>query len=144
MTWWADAERNFFFTCSDGHDFAVLAKSSDGPEEHICPGMFDPDDTSKPMSCGLMAKRTGFSEIKMGTSLVVTTFEQNGRLARRYRSGGKSTYISESKLHYLDTGDTGGKYSKAYDEKVVKDTATHERAKNHLIEKYQMGRRLNK
>ena len=135
MSWWAEAERDFYFKCPVGHEFALRAQSQQDPRECECPLE----------SCGKKANRTGFSAVDFGAPMVKTFYEQNGRKAVRYRNNdGTTSHISESKIRYMETGRTDGVYTEAYDKKEITDAATRARKEKYLSEKYSMGRKKGK
>ena len=130
MTWWAEAERDFIFTCEDGHETYATYATKDAP------------DTLECAHCGKVAKQTRFSSVSFGAPMVKTYYEQNGRKAVKYRnSDGRTSHISESKLRYMETGKTDGVYTDSYNKQEIENAATRERKRQHLIDKHKMGRK---
>lgn len=111
MSWLEDDVREFMFLCPQGHEHIVeaAAKASPGPgSKNPCP------------ECGEEATYNGLVPIQLG-GMTAVEGEQNGRKYVEYNDGrGKVRRVSKTKLEYLRTGKTGGVYTKAFKEHMLK------------------------
>jgi hypothetical protein len=102
--WLEDLDYEHEYRCPDEHiSVLTLTPSMEVPGEVEC------------AYCGQVAKYLGFRPQQMGGQLVVK-FEKNGRIGYATTTGGKTTYMSETKLNYLKTGTNKSSFSKEYEQ----------------------------
>jgi len=89
--WLDNLERDYLYLCACGRESVSDMQSEEVPCAH--------DD------CGLTARFVKMIPTKVGLMSKVS-YEQNGRKAYKLQGrNGKVTYISQTKYHYLSTGE---------------------------------------
>lgn len=107
MSWLEELEYDYEFVCAEGHVTVQrhLARNQDSIPREIECGC----DT-----CSLTSEYRGARPMKMGGTAIVQ-FEKNGRIGYAVTTGGKTTYVSKTKMNYLKTGKNQSGFSKEYE-----------------------------
>lgn len=104
MSWLESLEYDHQYNCAEGHDcFLKVAAAQEPPDEVEC------------AYCGAIARRIGFVPQEMGGQLVVQ-YDKNGRIGYAVTTGGKTTYISKTKMEYMKTGQNKSHFSREYEQ----------------------------
>ena len=115
MSWVDNVVRAFRYECCNGHTIVKNMKSSEGRGH-------------PPPQCPECKERTvyvGFHNVAASKGGLPNkppppiTFEQNGRKAVKMGN----TYLSKTKLDYMETGKVENQYTAAYQEKINQDAA---------------------
>jgi hypothetical protein len=106
MSWLEELEYNYEYVCKEGHSNLVKCKASEQPSL---------PKTIECESCSLEAEYMGAMPIQMGGTAIVQ-FDKNGRVGYAITTGGKTTYISKTKMNYLKTGKNQSGFTKEYKE----------------------------
>lgn len=95
MSWLEEDEREFLFTCPEGHTQVITAAAKDAP---------GPGDWVMCPDCEKQAHYSGLVPIQLKSTTAIEG-EQNGRKYVEYKDGnGRVRRISKTKLEYLRTG----------------------------------------
>ena len=106
MGWLDELKYDYLYQCECGRELVAEFRENDV----LC-------------DCGRMAPYVKMVPMEIGLSGKVS-FEQNGRKAYMIqgKKGGRPTYISATKMHYLDTGEIKPHYTKEYEAHVGKQS----------------------
>jgi hypothetical protein len=103
MSWLEQLEYEHEYKCPDEHiSILRVPAKAEVPPEVECP------------HCGQGAMRVGFKPQQLGGQLVVQ-YDKNGRVGYAVTTGGKTTYISKTKMEYMKTGQNTSHFSKEYE-----------------------------
>lgn len=103
MSWFENLEYEHEYRCPDEHISVLRVPASlEAIDQLECP------------ICGQMSQRIGFRPQSSCGQLVVQ-YDKNGRIGYAVTTGGKTTYISKTKLEYMKSGQNKSHFSKEYE-----------------------------
>ena len=116
MSWLSEIERMYFFKCCCGHDFSVVGTNLDLDKsgKRMCPECRQGNPEYKGFQ--------NVDEINLSGRVKRKTYEQNGRKAMKIGS----TYMSQTKYNYLETGKIENAYTPQYEAQLRKDEEKNE------------------
>jgi len=107
MSWLEEVEYEYRYLCPEGH-LSIFESRTCDREPRLC------------LDCGSLAEYDGFNPLQLGM-IGKVSYEQNGRRAFRVTDGkGMVHHISETKQHYMDTGNIKPAYSREYEASLRK------------------------
>lgn len=107
MSWLEELEYDYEFVCKEGH---VTLQKHLAKNQDLIPREIDCECET----CNLKAEYVGSRPMKMGGTAIVQ-FEKNGRIGYAVTTGGKTSYVSKTKMNYLKTGKNQSGFSKEYE-----------------------------
>jgi hypothetical protein len=119
LSWLNNIERVFTYACPKGSIYEVIGTQYTDEATEPCP------------CCGVKGTYQGFKNkdsILLAQAVRKETFDQNGRKGVKITDrNGKTTYMSQTKYDYIETGDTNSKITPGFQEALNNQDDKQER-----------------